>query len=88
MISPVGLAVVIVMVTVVPLSVAVEIALAAPTQTEGRPSAHEAPPAAHPGIELVAVKASVAGLYNSAECNAACPTGDPIAPAGIAGWLR
>ena len=35
-------------------------------------------PAAHAGIELVvAVKASVAGLYNSAVLNATCPVGTP-----------
>ena len=35
-------------------------------------------PAAHPGIELVvAVNASVAGLYNSAVLNATCPVGVP-----------
>jgi hypothetical protein len=77
--SPTGLAVVIVTVTVVPLSDVDEIALEAPAHTAGSP-AHDATPAAHFGIELVAVKASVAGLYNSAVFRATCPAG---APAGV-----
>src|ERR1700679_332940 len=70
-----------VMVTVVPLSDAAVIAAEGPPHTDGRPLLHEVTPAAHPGIELVAVKASVAGLYNSAECSADCPDGAPE-PAG------
>jgi hypothetical protein len=77
-----GFAVDIVIVTVVPLSEADEIALVGPAQMEGRPLAHEVP-AAHPGIELVAVKASVAGLYNSAEFNPTCPVGAPEPGAGV-----
>ena len=91
------------MVTVVPLSAAVEMLTVGPTQTEGSAvvqsqvspgrqvaggTAGLACPAGQAGIELVAVKASVAGLYNSAECNAACPIGEPIAPGAMAGRLR
>src|SRR5277367_5653385 len=66
-----------VMVTVVPLSAAAVIAADGPPHIDGRPVAHDDTPAAHPGIEPVAVKASVAGLYNSAECSADCPAGAP-----------
>src|SRR5580698_4262260 len=75
-----GFAVVMVIVTVVPLSEADVIALVAPAQMEGNALAHEVP-VGHPGIELVAVKASVVGLYNSAEFNPTCPVGAPE-PAG------
>src|SRR5580698_1208167 len=71
-----------VMVTVVPLSDAAVIAAAGPPQTDARPVAHDDTPAAHPGIEAVAVKASVVGLYNSAECSAACPAGAPVLGGG------
>src|SRR6202046_4730356 len=71
-----------VMVTVVPLSDAAVIAADGPPHTDGRPFAHEVTPAAHPGIEAVAVKASVAGLYNSAECSADCPAGAPVLGGG------
>ena len=86
-IRPVGVfAVFMVIVTVVPLSAADAIALAllaGPAQIEGRPVAHEVR-VGHTGIALVvAVKASVAGLYNSAVLSAVCPGGDP---AGGADW--
>ena len=74
--SPAGLAVVIVTVTVVPLSDVDEIALQPPTHTAGNP-AHAATPAAHVGIETVAVKAFAAGLYSSAVFNVTCPVGTP-----------
>ena len=61
-------------VTVVPLSAVDEIALEAPAHTAGRP-AQAGTPAAHTGIEPVAMKASVAGLYNSALFDATCPAG-------------
>jgi hypothetical protein len=79
-VRPVGLAVLMVMVTVPPLSLALPIALVGPPQTEARPvvQAGGKVPAGHPGIALVvAVKASVAGLYNSAVFNAVCPGGAP-----------
>ena len=50
-----------VMVTVVPLSAAEVIGAVAPAQIAGRPVAHEVP-VGQLGIELAAVKASVAGL--------------------------
>jgi len=53
-------------VMVVPLSDELEIGLLLVEQTDGRPLAHDATPDAHPGIELIAVKVSVAGLYISA----------------------
>ena len=81
-----GFAVVIVMVTVVPLSDALEIALVVPAQIAGKPVAHEVP-VGHDGTELVAVNASVAGLYNSAEFNPTCWVGAPE-PAGGAERLR
>lgn len=60
-----------VIVTAVPLSEADVIGLDGPAQIEGRPVAHEVP-VGHDGIELVAVKASVAGLYNSAVFKPTC----------------
>src|SRR5580692_3445319 len=79
-VRPVGLAVLMVMVTVLVLSLALEIALVAPAQTDARPvvQAGGDVPAGHPGIALVvATKASVAGLYNSAVFSAVCPGGAP-----------
>ena len=79
-VSPVGFAVLIVIVTVVPLSLAELMLLVGPAQTEANPVVHAGGcvPAGHPGIALVvAVKASVAGLYNSALLNATCPVGTP-----------
>src|ERR1700735_3106989 len=70
-----------VMVTVVPLSDAAVIAADGPPHMDGSPVAQDDTPAAHPGIEPVAMKASVAGLYNSAEWSADCPAGAPE-PAG------
>ena len=101
-VSPGGLAEVIVMVTVVPVSDADVIALAVPPQTEGRPvvQSQTSPagqvagvtgglvcPAGHAGIELVKLKASVAGLYNSAVFSAVCTPGAPE-PAGGGVRLR
>jgi hypothetical protein len=62
MISPTGLAA-LVIVTVVPLSDAEVIGLCVPPQFEGSPVVHPGSvvPAAHPGIEPVAVKLSVVG---------------------------
>jgi len=82
MVKPTGFAVVVVTVTVVPLSEIDEMALGVPGQVAGRPLEHEVP-AAHTGIELVAVKASVAGLYNSAVYNPTCPVGAPEPAAGV-----
>ena len=53
-------------VTVVPVSEAEVIGLVGPAQIEGRPVAHDVP-VGHAGDGLVAVKASVAGLYNYAQ---------------------
>src|ERR1700674_27443 len=83
--KPVGFAVVMVMVTVPPLSDALEIALVGPGQTAASPSVQAGGnvPGAHDGIALVvAVKLSVAGLYNSAVCHATCPGGDPAGGVG------
>src|SRR5271156_840079 len=97
-VSPGGLAEVIVMVTVVVVSAAVEIALAVPAQTEGRPlvQSHTSPagqvagatgglecPAGHAGIELVKLKASVAGVYNSALFGAVPARGWPDPAGGV-----
>ena len=72
-----------VMVTVVPLSDAAVIAADGPPQIDAMPAAHDDTPAAHPGIEpVVAVKASVVGLYNSAVCSADCPDGAPVLGGG------
>jgi len=82
------LAVVMVMVTVPLLSVAPEIALVGPPQTDASPVVQVGGkvPAGHPGIAwVVAVKASVAGLYNSAVFSAICPGG---AAAGAGGSDR
>ena len=60
MISPVGFAVLMVTVTVVPLSDVEAIALPGPAHIEGNPVAHDVP-VGHPGIEPVTVKLSVTG---------------------------
>ncbi len=86
------------MVAVVPVSVALEIALAVPPQTEGKPvvQSHTSPagqvagatgavvcPAGQAGIELVKLKASVAGLYNSAVFSAVSTPGAPEPAGGV-----
>src|ERR1700735_3634687 len=70
-----------VIVTVVPLSEADVIGLVGPAQIEARPVAHDVP-VGQLGIGLATgMKASVAGLYNSAVFKADCPAGAPE-PAG------
>ena len=85
-VRPVGFAVVIVMVTVVPLSEAVEIALVVGSgQTEASPVVQVGGevPAAQAGRLPVAVNESSAGLYNSAVFSAVCPGGAPEPGAGV-----
>src|SRR5208282_3942792 len=65
-----------VIVTVVPVSDAAVIGLATPGHIAGSAPA-QIVPAAHPGTDAIAVKASVVGLYNSAVLSAICPVGDP-----------
>src|ERR1019366_10413471 len=67
-ISPGGFAA-LVIVTVVPLSAADVIILTVPGQIAGSPPAHIVP-AAHPGMDAIAVKESVTGLYSSAVLSA------------------
>src|ERR1700688_4398213 len=87
-VRPLGLAVLMVMVTVLVASLALEIALVGPAHSDAKPvvQAGGDVPAGHPGIALVVgVKASVAGLYNSAVFSAICPGG---AAAGAGGSDR
>src|ERR1700719_2414809 len=87
-VRPVGLAVLMVMVTVPLLSLAALIALVGPPHIDANPVVQVGgdAPAGHPGIALVVgVKASVAGLYNSAVFSAICPGG---AAAGAGGSDR
>ena len=79
-VRPVGFDDVMVMVTVLPVSLAELIALVGPPHIDASPVVHAGGcvPAGHAGIAfVVAAKASVAGLYNSAVFNATCPVGTP-----------